>query len=291
MLGGKGFYRGSSVLVSGTAGTGKTSLAAHFADAACRRGRALPLLRASRSRRQQIVRNMRSIGLDLEPLGRAAGCCSSTPAGPTLYGLEMHLATIYRAVQRLRARSVVIIDPLSNLSSIGSLQRGQGDAAAAGRLPEGAADHGAVHQPDLERRPAENETHLGVSSLMDTWLLLRNLESNGERNRGLYVLKSRGMAPLEPDPRVPADRPGGGAGGRLPGRGRGADRLGAARPGGAGAGRAALTQQEELAALQRRLDRRRPPSRRRSPRCAPSSSPRRRSSEAGRSRRCRRAKS
>ena len=101
MLGGKGYFRGSSVLVSGTAGTGKTSLAAHFADAACRRGERC-LYFAFEESPAQLVRNMRSIGLDLEPWIRRV-CCSSTPARPTLHGLEMHLATIHKLVKAVRA--------------------------------------------------------------------------------------------------------------------------------------------------------------------------------------------
>ena len=100
MLGGKGFYRGSSVLVSGTAGTGKTSLAAHFVAAACRRGRALPLLRL-RGVAGQIMRNMRSIGIDLEPWVEQ-GLLRFHAARPTLYGLEMHLATMHKVIEEFK---------------------------------------------------------------------------------------------------------------------------------------------------------------------------------------------
>jgi circadian clock protein KaiC len=189
MLGGEGFFRGTSILVSGTAGTGKSSLSAHFADATCRRGERC-LYFALEESQQQIIRNMRSIGLDLDPWTRR-GLLEFHASRPTLFGLEMHLATIFRAVMEFEP-SVVIVDPLSNLSSIGSPNEVM---AALLRLIDflKARQITAMFTSLVSNDAAENDTQLGVSSLMDTWLSLRNLESNGERNRGLYVLKSRGM--------------------------------------------------------------------------------------------------
>jgi circadian clock protein KaiC len=189
MLGGEGFFRGTSVLVSGTAGTGKSSLSAHFADATCRRGERC-LYFALEESQQQIARNMRSIGLDLDPWARS-GLLEFHASRPTLFGLEMHLATIFRAVMEFEPH-VVIVDPLSNLSSIGSPNEVM---AALLRLVDflKARQVTALFTSLVSNDAAENDTQLGVSSLMDTWLSLRNLESNGERNRGLYVLKSRGM--------------------------------------------------------------------------------------------------
>jgi circadian clock protein KaiC len=189
MLGGEGFFRGTSILVSGTAGTGKSSLSAHFADATCRRGERC-LYFALEESQQQITRNMRSIGLDLDPWARS-GLLEFHASRPTLFGLEMHLATIFRAVTEVEP-SVVIVDPLSNLSSIGSFNEVM---AALLRLIDflKARQITAMFTSLVSNGDAENDTQLGVSSLMDTWLSLRNLESNGERNRGLYVLKSRGM--------------------------------------------------------------------------------------------------
>ena len=189
MLGGQGFFRGTSVLVSGTAGTGKSSLSAHFADATCRRGERC-LYFALEESQQQITRNMRSIGLDLEQWTRS-GLLQFHASRPTLFGLEMHLATIFRAVKRFEPQ-VVIVDPLSNLSSVGSANEVM---AALLRLVDflKAGQITALFTSLVSNDAAENDTQLGVSSLMDTWLSLRNLESNGERNRGLYVLKSRGM--------------------------------------------------------------------------------------------------
>jgi circadian clock protein KaiC len=189
MLGGHGFFRGSSVLVSGMAGTGKSSISAHFADASCRRGERCLYLALEESP-QQIVRNMRSIGLDLQPWVES-GLLAFHASRPTLFGLEMHLTTIFRAVNEFEP-SAVIVDPLSNLASIGSFNEVM---ATLLRLVDFMKSRQvtALFTSLVSNGGTENETELGVSSLMDTWLSLRNLESNGERNRGLYVLKSRGM--------------------------------------------------------------------------------------------------
>ena len=190
MLGGKGYFRGSSVLVSGTAGAGKSSLAAHFVDAACGRGeRALYI--ALEESQSQIMRNMRSIGINLERWNRS-GLLNFHSARPTVYGLEMHLAIIQGLIEKTKTK-VVVIDPITNFNAIGTPLEIK---AALMRLLDffkmnsittlfTSLTEDAAHAEDSE---------VGVSSLMDTWILLRNLEYNGERNRGLYVLKSRGMA-------------------------------------------------------------------------------------------------
>jgi circadian clock protein KaiC len=191
MLGGKGIFRGSSVLVSGSPGTGKSSIGAKFVDAACRRGENA-LLFAYEESSAQIVRNMRSIGIDLEPW-LEKGLLEIHASRPTLHGLEQHLVMMHGAVRAFRP-SVVAVDPISNLTLghhdvdvkptlmrvIDFLKQQQITtlftclSAGGGATPE--------------------DSQLGVSSLMDTWLLLRNVEFNGERNRTIYVLKSRGMA-------------------------------------------------------------------------------------------------
>jgi circadian clock protein KaiC len=190
MLGGQGYYRGSSILVSGTAGTGKSSIAVHFADATCRRGERC-LYFAMEESPGQILRNMLSIGLDLGQWVES-GLMQIHASRPTLFGLEMHLATLFRGVLEF-APSVVIVDPLSNLSAIGSSNEVM---ATLLRLVDflKSRDITALFTSLTANGDLETETHLGVSSLMDTWISLRNLESNGERNRGLYVLKSRGMS-------------------------------------------------------------------------------------------------
>jgi len=190
MLGGPGIYRGSSVLVSGTAGSGKTSIAAHAAAAACRRGERC-LYFAFEESPSQIVRNMRSIGVDLAPFIES-GLLHVRSSRPTLHGLEMHLAVMHRTVEEIDP-ALVVIDPITNLQSIGT----QLDVSAMlVRLIDFLKSRSATAiftsltagGDDLE------QTEVGVSSLMDTWLLVRIIEGNGERNRGLYVLKARGTA-------------------------------------------------------------------------------------------------
>jgi circadian clock protein KaiC len=189
MLTGKGFFRGSSVLVSGTAGSGKTSLAATFIDAACRR-RERALYFAFEESPDQIIRNMRSIGLDLQPWV-ASGRLEFHASRPTLYGLEMHLAMLHRTVRDFRPAAVVI-DPVTNLHAIGNSYEVK---AMLTRLIDFLKSESVTAMfTSLNDDVSQEKTDVGVSSLMDTWILLRNIESDGERNRGLYVLKSRGMA-------------------------------------------------------------------------------------------------
>lgn len=190
MLSGRGYFRGSTVLVSGTAGTGKTSLAAHFADAACRRGERC-LYFAFEESMHQITRNMRSIGLNLQPW-LDKGRLQFHAARPTLCGLEQHLATMDTMIDTFHPH-VVVIDPITNFVSLA-------EVTAAKSMLMRLVDALKLHQittfcTSLTAADAALEqTPVDISSLMDTWLLLRNLELNGERNRGLYVLKSRGMA-------------------------------------------------------------------------------------------------
>jgi circadian clock protein KaiC len=189
MLGGEGFYRGSSVLVTGTAGTGKSSMAAHFVDAACRRGERC-LYFAFEESRNQIIRNMRSIGIDLEPWVKK-GLLEFRNSRPTLYGLEMHLVTMHKAVEEFRP-AIVVVDPISNLVAsasdleVKSMLSRLIDFLKMKGITAFCTDLTAVGG-SLER------TDVGISSLMDTWLLLQVMEGSGERNRGLYILKSRGM--------------------------------------------------------------------------------------------------
>ncbi|HEY8503090.1 MAG TPA: circadian clock protein KaiC [Gemmataceae bacterium] len=190
MLEGKGYFRGSSVLISGTAGTGKSSLCAHFADAACRRGERCLFLAFEESRRQ-LTRNMRSVGLDLEPWFRK-GLLHFHAARPTLYGLEMHLATAHKLCREFDPHAVVL-DPVSNLHTAGSPPDAR---AMLLRLIDFLKGKGVTTlMTSLTRAGSDSleETEVGISSLIDTWLLLRDVEQAGERNRVLYVLKSRGM--------------------------------------------------------------------------------------------------
>ena len=190
MLGGKGYYRGSSVLVSGTAGTGKTSFAAHFIDAACRRGERCVYFLFEESP-DQVVRNMRSIGMDLSPWIKQ-GRLVVHAARPTLFGLERHVATMHGAIEHVRP-AIVVIDPVSSLLSVGTDRE---VTSALAQLIDSLKGRGvtALFTSLTEGGMAGGQSTVGISSLMDTWLLASNLEAGGERNRGLYILKSRGMA-------------------------------------------------------------------------------------------------
>jgi len=189
MLGGAGFYRGTSILVSGTAGTGKTSLAAHFAEAACRRGERCLYFAFEESPRQ-LLRNMKSIGVHLEPHLRS-GLLRFHASRPTLHGFEMHLATLHKAVEAFDPR-VVIVDPVSNFPAAGTLvEAGQFLLRFMDFLK--ARGITALMTNLTSDSSAREQTEVGISSLIDSWLLLRDIELNGERNRALYVLKSRGM--------------------------------------------------------------------------------------------------
>ena len=185
-----GVYRGSSVLISGTAGTGKSSLAAHFARASAKAGERCLYLAFEESP-SQILRNMRTIGIDLAPLEKK-GLIKFVAARPVLTGLEGHLAAIHKQVRDYDPK-LVIIDPISDLSAVGS----ERDAKA---MMVRLIDFLKTKQTtavliNLHSGSANIEkTDIGISSLIDTWLYLRDIESGGERNRGLYVLKSRGTA-------------------------------------------------------------------------------------------------
>jgi circadian clock protein KaiC len=193
MLGGEGVYRGSSVLVSGSPGTGKSSIAAKFVEVACQRGERA-LFFAYEESTAQIMRNMRSIGIDLEPWVKK-GLLEIHASRPTLLGLEQHLVMMHDLVRSFRPR-VVAVDPISNLTMtrddvevrptlmrlIDFLKKQQITAIFTS-LTSGGDD-----------TSASEDSQLGVSTLMDTWLLLRNVEFTGERNRTIFVRKSRGMA-------------------------------------------------------------------------------------------------
>ena len=189
MLGGKGYYRGSSILISGTAGTGKSSMAAHFVEAACRRGERC-LYFAFEESQNQIIRNMRSIGIDLE-LWVQQERLRFQNSRSTLYGLEMHLVAMHKAIEAFNP-AVVVIDPISNL--IATANESEVKAMLSRLIDYLKMKQITLLCNDLTAGGSSLErTAVSVSSLMDTWLLLQTIEASGERNRGLYILKSRGM--------------------------------------------------------------------------------------------------
>ena len=189
MMGGKGFFRGSSILLSGTSGTGKTSVAAHFVDAACRRGERCLVFAFEESPRQ-IIRNMRSIGIDLQPWVDKDLLCFHA-ARPTLGGIEEILLLTHKQISTFKP-SIVVVDPITNLLTVSTLNEVR---SMLTRLVDFLKTRQitamftslTVAGGSLEASEAD------VSSLMDTWLLLKAIEVSGERNRALYVLKSRGM--------------------------------------------------------------------------------------------------
>jgi circadian clock protein KaiC len=189
MMGGKGFYQGSSILVSGTSGTGKTSVAAHFVDAACRRGERCLYFAFEESPRQ-IVRNMRSIGIDLEPWVHK-GMLQFQAARPTYGGIEQHLLVTHQCVSSFKP-SVVVVDPITNLLMVSTLNEVR---SMLTRMVDFLKTEQitAIFTSLTAGSGALEASEADVSSLMDSWLQLKSIEVGGERNRALYVLKSRGM--------------------------------------------------------------------------------------------------
>jgi circadian clock protein KaiC len=186
MVGRGGWYKGSTTMISGESGTGKTTFAAAFADAACRRGdRCLYL--AFEESGQQLVRNMSSVGMEL---GRWVdeGLLRIHASRPTQIGLERHLTTVYQEVEAHRP-DVVVIDPITDFTAVGT-------STDVKVLLMRIVDYlktrqvTAVFTSLLHQRASEDPT---VSSLIDNWLQLRNLETQAQRDRGVFIQKARGM--------------------------------------------------------------------------------------------------
>lgn len=190
MLGGGGYYRGSSVLISGTAGTGKSSLVSHFAAAQCEQGERVVYFAFEESQ-SEILRNMRSVGLDLQPW-IDKGLLYFHTARPTQFGLESHLATIHKVVNDKRP-SAVVIDPISSFLATGSSSDVKSLLARLFDLLKSRQITAVMTSLTAASDPLET-TSTDVSSLIDTWLLLESVANHGERNRQLHILKSRGMA-------------------------------------------------------------------------------------------------
>ncbi len=187
MFGGKGFYRGSSILVSGMAGTGKTSIAAYFANEACKRNEKA-IYFAFEESPPQIIRNMKSIGLNLEPHIQK-GLLQFQSSRPALHGLEMHLSTIYKVVRKFKPK-IVVLDPITNLVSVGLINEVNSMLL---RLIDFLQGEGITVMLTALMKVMDERMDEGVSSLVDTWISVKEIEANGERNKVLYIMKSRGM--------------------------------------------------------------------------------------------------
>jgi circadian clock protein KaiC len=187
MLDNKGFYKGSSILISGTAGTGKSSLSAHFAAGTCKRKEKVLYFSLEESP-AQIIRNMKSINIDLERYVKK-GLLRFHSMRPTLTGLEMHLTTIHREIDIFKP-DVVVIDPVNSFISGDNYLEAR---LMAMRLIDFLKIKNITGFMTYLSAGTEDIEHNFISSMIDTWILLRDIELSGERNRGIYILKSRGM--------------------------------------------------------------------------------------------------
>ncbi len=192
MFNGGGFYSGSNILVSGTAGTAKTTIAAYFANEQCRK-KERTVYFAFEESPHQLVRNMRSIGVDLEPHIKK-GYLQIHSSRPSLNGLELHLLTLRKLIKEFKP-TAVIIDPISNLVSVGSSHEVRSmlvrliDMLKINNI---TALFTSLSKPIGDERADLAEE--SVSSLVDTWITVRDMEGLGERNRGIFIIKSRGMS-------------------------------------------------------------------------------------------------
>jgi len=191
MFNGGGFYRGSNILVSGTAGTAKTTVGCYFANEQCQKGEKT-IYFAFEESPQQLVRNMKSIGIDLEKHIKK-GILQIHSSRPSLNGLELHLLTLRKLIKEFQP-TTIIIDPISNLITVGSEQEVRSMLV---RLIDMLKAHNITalftslnKQTDNFRPDLAEES---VSSLVDTWITVRDMEGVGERNRGIFIIKARGM--------------------------------------------------------------------------------------------------
>jgi len=190
MLSAKGYYRGSTILLSGTAGTGKSSLAAHFVDAACRRGERCLFFLFEESP-PQFIRNMLSIGINLQQWAEC-GLLQFHADRPSRFGLETHLSGMQRAVAQFKP-AVTVVDPVTNLLTVGTQSDVRSMLTRVIDYLKMQVITGLFTSLTPGSRELE-ETDAGISSLMDTWIVLSVNEEKRRRWRWLSVLKSRGMA-------------------------------------------------------------------------------------------------
>jgi circadian clock protein KaiC len=190
MFGGAAYYEGSTILVSGTSGTGKTSAAVHLVRSACERGERV-LYFAYEESPAQLARNMRSIGFDLEAY-MEKGLLRVHPSRPQANGLELHLLTAHKAIAEFDP-AIVVVDPITNLINVASANETR---SMFTRLIDFLKMRGttALFTSLTAGDAGAEQTDVGISSLIDTWIMLETVESGGERNRLLTIVKSRGMA-------------------------------------------------------------------------------------------------
>ena len=191
MFAGRGFYRGSNILISGTAGTAKTTIACYFAHEQCRKKEKV-LYFAFEESPQQLIRNMKSIGMDLEQYIQK-GYLQIHASRPSLNGLELHLLTLRKLIKEYKP-TTVIIDPISNLTTVGSPNEVRSMLVRLIDLLK--INNITALFTSLNKQSDDFKSDLAedsVSSLVDTWVTVRDMEGIGERNRGIYIIKARGM--------------------------------------------------------------------------------------------------
>ena len=189
MLGGKGYYKGSSILISGLAGTGKTSVSASFAEASCQRGEKT-LLFCFEESQEQLFRNMESIGINLSKWEKK-GILKVIAKRPSFYGIEMHLLQMFKTIETF-SPSCIVVDPISNMVSAGKFNEIR---AMMMRLIDILKSRNitSVFTSLNTANTGTEDSDGGVSSLIDTWISVRQVATNNEQNRALCILKSRGM--------------------------------------------------------------------------------------------------
>src|SRR5690606_38340607 len=190
MLGMNGFYKGSTVLVTGTAGTAKTTFASSFAQEVSKQNKRCLYLAFEESE-QQLSRNLRQVGIDLAPHVKK-GILKIRASWPSIHGLEMHLVSIHKLTREFKP-DVVIVDPLSNLISVGAINEVRGMLTRLIDFLKVNNITAMFTALTIPTGPSLELTEEGISSLVDTWIMVRDVEGLGERNRGVFVIKSRGM--------------------------------------------------------------------------------------------------
>lgn len=185
-----GIYRGSSTLITGTAGTAKTILASYFAISSCRR-RERVLYFSFEESPDQLLRNMSMIGINMKAQIKSK-LLFIHASRPSLRGLEMHLLALNKLIKEVKPR-MVIVDPISSLITIGSGSEVRGMLIRLMDTLKINQVNAIFTSLTFETAKEINDpTDYGVSSLADTWIRVRN-EGESDRRRSLLIVKSRGL--------------------------------------------------------------------------------------------------